>query len=243
MHLGLRTRSRTLLYFTRVHIRCVSQIYRTGIGPVTDSEKFLFIDNSIRGGISIASHRHTKANNPLVADYDHNSPHSYITYLDANNLYRGAMTEALPIGYFTFLAEDEVASFDLNATTKSDDYGYILEVDLKYPEHLHDSHSDYPLAAEKLRITNEMLSAYSSFLISKHVTSEKLTPNLYDKTNYVVHCENLRLYLKHGLQLVKVHRILKFRQSAWIKPYIDFNTAKRCAAKSSYLESHNKKSQ
>ena len=140
------------------------------------------------------------------------------------------MSEALPIGDFTFLAEDEVASFDLNATTKSDDYGYILEVDLKYPEHLHDSHSDYPLAAEKLRITNEMLSAYSLMLISKHVTSEKLSPNLYDKTNYVVHCENLRLSLMHGLQLVKVHRILKFRQSAWMKPYINFNTAKRRAA-------------
>ena len=150
------------------------------------------------------------------------------------------MSEALPIWDFTFLAEDEVASFDLNATTKFDDYGYILEVDLKYPEHLHDSQSDYPLAAEKLSITNEMLSAYSSFLISKHVTSEQLSPNRYDKTNYVVHCENLRLYLKHGLQLVKVHSSSKFRQSAWIKPYVDYNTAKRRAAKSSFLQSHYK---
>ena len=112
------------------------------------------------------------------------------------------MSEALPIGYFTFLAEDEVASFYLNATTKLDDYGYILEVDLKYSEHLHDSHSDYPLATEKLRITNEMLSAYSSLLIGKHVTSEK-SPNLYDTTNYIVHCENLRLYLNHGCNWLK----------------------------------------
>ena len=67
------------------------------------------------------------------------------------------MSEALPIGDFTFLPEDEVASFDLDATTKSDDYGNILEVDLKYPEHPLDSHSDYPLAAEKLKITKEML--------------------------------------------------------------------------------------
>ena len=57
------------------------------------------------------------------------------------------MCEALPIGDFTFLAEDEASAFDLNATTKFDDYGYILEIDLKYPEHLHDSQSDYPLAA------------------------------------------------------------------------------------------------
>ena len=82
------------------------------------------------------------------------------------------MGEALPIGDFTFLAEDEVASFHIDAATKSDDYGYILEVNLEYPEHLHDSHTDYPLAAEKLSITKEMLSAYSSSLTSKHVTSE-----------------------------------------------------------------------
>ena len=82
------------------------------------------------------SQRHVKANNPLVPDYDHKSRYSYLTYLDSNNLYDGAMSEALPTGEFTFLPEDEVASFDLDSTTKSDDYGYFLEVDLKYPEHL-----------------------------------------------------------------------------------------------------------
>ena len=69
----------------------------------TDSEKFLFIENSIRGGTTVVSHRYAKANNPLVPDYDQNSPHSYLTYLDANNLYGGAMSEVLPIGDFTFL--------------------------------------------------------------------------------------------------------------------------------------------
>ena len=85
-----------------------------------------------------------------------------------------------------------------------------------------------------------MLSAYSSSLTSNHVPLGKLSPNLYDKTNYVLHYENLRFYLKHGLLLAKLHRILKFRQSAWIKPYIDFNTAKRWAAKSSFLQAHYK---
>ena len=88
-------------------------------------------------------------------------------------MYGRAMSEALPIGDFTFLSEDEVASFDLDATTKSDDYGYILVVDLKNPEHLHDTHSDYHIAAEKLKITKEILSAYSSSLNNNHVTSEK----------------------------------------------------------------------
>ena len=68
------------------------------LGLFTDSEKFFSIENSIRGGIGVVSHRHVKANNPLVPDYDHNSPHSYLTYLDSNNLYGGGMSEALLIG-------------------------------------------------------------------------------------------------------------------------------------------------
>ena len=85
-----------------------------------------------------------------------------------------------------------------------------------------------------------MLSAYSSSLNNNHVTSEKLSPNLYDKTNYVVHYGNLRLYLKHEHKLAKVSRILKLRQSARIKPSIDFNTANRRAAKLSFLHSRYK---
>ena len=49
--------------------------------------KSSFLSRTIRGGISAVSHRHVKANNPLVPDYDHNAPYSHLTYLDANNLY------------------------------------------------------------------------------------------------------------------------------------------------------------
>ena len=77
---------RTLLYFTRIHIDACLKFTEQELDLLTDSEKFLFIENSIRGGISVISHRHAKANNPLVPDYDRNSPHSYLTYLDANNL-------------------------------------------------------------------------------------------------------------------------------------------------------------
>ena len=87
--------------------------------------------NSIRSGISVVSQRHVKANNPLVPDYDNNCPQSYPTYLDSNNLYGGAMSEALPTGHFSFLPEDEVVSFDFDSTTKSDYYSYILKVNLK----------------------------------------------------------------------------------------------------------------
>ena len=127
------------------------------------------------------------------------------------------MSEVLPMGKFSFVAENEVLSFDLDSTKKFDDYGYILEVDLKYPVHLHDAHSGYPLAAQILQITKGVLSAYSSSLTSNHVNPDKLSTNLCDKTNYVIHYKNFRLYLKHGLQQINVNRILKFRHSAWIK--------------------------
>ena len=122
----------------------------------------------------------------------------------------------------------------MSKTATTDDIGFILEVDLKYPVHFHESHNDYPLAAEKVMITQDMLSPYTQSLINKYSSTEKLAPNVNDKIKYVLHYENLRLYLKLGMELVKIHRILQFSQSTWIKPYIDFNTTKRKEAMSSF---------
>ena len=55
---------------------------------------------------------------------------------------------------------------------------------------------------------------------------KKLIPNLGDKTNYVVHYKNLQLYLSLGMKLTKMHKVLKFKHSDWMKKYIDFNTEK-----------------
>ena len=59
---------------------------------------------------------------------------------------------------------------------------------------------------------------------------KKLIPNLNNKTNYVVHCRNLQLYLSSGTKLTKIHRVLKLKKSEWMKKYIDFNTEKRANA-------------
>ena len=112
--------------------------------------------------------------------------------------------------------------------------GYSLEVDLKYPDELHELHNDYPLAPEKLAVSSDMLSKYCKKIADKYEIKvgdvKKLIPNLGNKTNYVVHYRNLQLYLSLGMKLTKIHRVLKFKQSDWMKKYIDFNTEKRMNA-------------
>ena len=126
-----------------------------------DPEQFLFVENSIRGGMSVVCHRHATAKNVFVPNYNPYDPTSWILFVDANNLYGHAMSEPLPTGNFKFLSPKEIEKFDMSKTAATDDVGIILEVDLKYPVHLHELHNDYPLAAEKIKITHDMLSPYS----------------------------------------------------------------------------------
>ena len=76
-----------------------------------------------------------------------------------------------------------------------------------------------------------MLSGYCKKIADKYgikvVNVKKLIPNLGDRINYVVHCRNLQLYLSLEMKLSKIQKVLKFKQSDWIKIYIDFNTEKR----------------
>ena len=131
-----------------------------------------------------------------------------------------------------------VDNFDLNSVSENSPTGYILEVDLEYPDELHVLHNDYPLAPEKLAIPYDMLSNYCKKIADKYGIKVgdimKLIPNLGDKTNYVLHYRNLQLYLSLGMKLTKIHRVLKFKQSDWMKKYIDFNTEKRTNAANSF---------
>ena len=94
--------------------------------------------------------------------------------------------------------------FIKNCNEESDE-GYFFEVDVQYPENLHELHNDLLLLPEKMKIEKV----------------EKLVANLHDKTEYVIHIRNLKHALNHGLVLKKVHRVIKFNQNAWLKPYID----------------------
>jgi len=156
---------------------------------IADPEAYLMIENSIRCGISTISNRYAKAINPYTVDgYDPEQPTNFITYLDANNLYGLAQSQPLPVGDFQFLTPDEISKFNVMDIPQDSPTGYIVDCDLEYPSTLHNSHSDYPLAPEHLTVTKDMLSPFAQNLIGQDWRpTNKLIPNLYDKTNYVTH--------------------------------------------------------
>lgn len=203
---------------------------------LSDIDMHLFIEQGIRGGVAMISNRFAAANNPLLSDkYKKTLPTSWIQYYDCTNLYGTAMVEKLPYKNFSWLTHEEIENFDYENIPEEGKYGYIVECDLCYPIHLHALHNDYPLAPEKKIPPQNITSPF--FVDCKHEKkskTSKLLTTLEDKHNYVLHLKNLKLYTSLGLQLTKIHRVLKFRQSHWLRPYIEFNTVKRKEARNNF---------
>ena len=218
-------------YFSSPGLSWDAMLKMTGIKleKISDIDKYLFIEKGQRAGISYIAKRYAKANNKYMNDYNPKKPSTFITYLDKNNLCGWTMSEYLPYGEFKWL--ENIDGFDVMTIDEKSDTDYIFEVDLEYSDELYELHNDYPLAPEKLAVSNDILSKYCKRIDDKYKIKvgdvKKLIPNLGNKTKYVLHYRNLQLYLSLGMKLTKIHRVLKFKQSDWMKKYIDFNTEKR----------------
>ena len=187
---------------------------------LSDVDKLLMIEKGIRGGISIISNRYGKANNKYMKDHNKKELSKYLMYLDANNLYGAAMSEKLPVHSFKWMTTQEIENIFNNQIVQVwEKTPCILEVDLEYPEKLHDLHNDYPLAPERVECDHGV---------------KKLIPNLRHKNNYVIHYKNLMQCLRLGMKLKKIHRGIKFTEAAFLKPYIDKNTSLRALAKNNF---------
>ena len=186
---------------------------------LTDYDMLLMVEEGIRGGICHSIHRHVKANNKYMENYDKNEESSYIQYLDADNLYGCAMSQKLPVNNFKWVEDtSKINEQFIKNYNENNKKGYILEVDVKYPKKLHDSHSDLPFLPKRIKIDK----------------CKKLVCNLLNKKKYVIHIKSLKQALNHGLKLKKIHRIIEFNQKAWLKPYIDMNTELRKLAKGDF---------
>lgn len=162
-----------------------------------DESMIDIIIENIRGGISTVSVR------KWLVDDDNNS----IFYFDANNLYGWSMSQSLPYDEFCYINDcEDVLKLILDYNI-DDDYGYILTVDVWYPEHLYESHNELPFLPQRI--------------------NDKLCLSLLNKKMYTCHILNLQQAILSGLQLEKVWSIIRFKQSKWLEKYISMNTQLR----------------
>ena len=224
-------------YYTLPNFAWDAMLLKTGIELelLHDEEVYKMIEQGLRGGMVQCAYKKAIANNKYMGeDYDKSKPSSYISYLDANNLYGLAMCKKLPYKNIKFVkdnfTEEDIKYYNSDYSSK----GYILDVDLEYPKECHDKHIDYPLAPEIMNITADMLSDVQKQIYKKYNNgndpkdekTNKLILNVMDKQNYVLHIDILKFYLKQGLKIKKINRVIEFRHKQWLKPWIDFNTEK-----------------
>ena len=140
---------------------------------LTDYDMLLMFEKGIRSGITQAVRCYAKANNKYLGElYKPDDEISYLQYLDANNLYGWAMSEALPTHGFKWVKNvEEFTAKRITKLAKKNKHGYLLDVDVDYPEELHEKHNELPFLPEKMEIDKVM----------------KLVPNLFNKKQYVVH--------------------------------------------------------
>ena len=124
------------------------------------------------------------------------------------------MSQKLSVNKFEQIEETSQFNEDFKKNyNEENDEGYFLEVDVQYPEKLHELQNNLPFLPERKKIKK----------VKKLVTN-LYDNDLYDKNEYVIHIRNLKQALNHGLILKKVHRVIKFNQKDLFKPYIDMNT-------------------
>ena len=205
-------------YLTAPAFAWDSMLKMTGVKLelLKDVDMHPFFEKQIRGGVSTAFHRFAKANNKYMKDFDEKQPSNFIMYFDANSLYPTAMLEPLPVGGFKWMSENELNKW--KEFVEKEDVGCVLEVDLEYPAELHDEHNDYPTAPESLEMGGV----------------KKLIPNLMNKKSMVLHGKSLQQYLSLGMKLKKIHRGIRFKEEAFMKPFIELNTKLRTAAKNDF---------
>lgn len=135
------------------------------------------------------------------------------------------MSQALPYGGIKWVENTE--NFDVKYIPDDTSIGYFLEVDIDYPSDLHDKHKDLPFCSQHINPKTGNPPTKASELT-------KLMTTLHPKEKYVIHYRTLKQAIRNGLFVTKVHRVLQFNQSPWLKSYIDLNTELRKAAKNEF---------
>ena len=221
-------------YYTAPSLSWDAMMKKTNIKfeLLTDIDMVNFVESGIRGGLSQISKRHAEANNKYMKTYEKSKEDSYITYLDANNLYGGAMSEYLPYKSFKWNKDIWTREKILDLNDKGDK-GYLFAVDLHIPVKLHDYFNGYtPLPINK-SIKKKDLNEWQQKDYNE-TKVEKLCCSLEDRKDYVVNYRMLKLALSLGYELKNVNKVLEYEQKPFLKEYIDLNTNLRTKANNDF---------
>ena len=235
-------------FYTTPSLAWQAMLQKTGIelDLITDKTMYLMIENGIRGGISqVCGDRYVDVSdknfitNPEINESDPNQ--EWLLYVDANNLYGHSMSQKLPYGNFEWMSGNDLEEFKRGVISKTldedGDEGYIFLVDITNVGDK-EKFKNLPLISEKKAVGNEYLSNYTKNLYTtdnklNRVPNEKLISDFKPKKNYTIHYKNLIYCLRQGLEIT-IKRGIKFSQSNWLQPYIDFNTNLRAQAKNEF---------
>ena len=134
---------------------------RETIDLIQDAEMYTTFERGIRGGLTFTN-KHCVTRQ--VGDANAGTQNVILGYIDQNNLYGSSLCRPLPHSEFKWLTETELEYFrdvrHLLALEDDADYGYLFEVDLDYPSHLHDTTADFPLAPESGEVRSDMFSPF-----------------------------------------------------------------------------------
>ena len=215
-----------------------AMLLKTGISlqQMSDLQVLDIMERQKKGGLTfVGAKRHVVANNKYMENYDSNKESNYIMYLDANNLYGWAMSQFLP--YDDVKINTDITRDVILNTPDENETGYVIECDLHFPKEIHEKLKQFPPAPENIVPKTEWLSDYQKELREKNGiknSTTKLVPHLTDSTKYRIHYRNLKYIVDLGVEIKQVHNIVSFKQKAWLKPYIDFNTQMRKEAKNEF---------
>ena len=186
----------------------------------------LFFERGIRVGIiGVGELRHFTANNPHLNSFDPNEKTTFGAFFAVTSPYAGTMQKMVPLGNYKW--NSVITRDQILGTLEDSNVGYCVQVDLKYPQHLHDSHNGLPLAPEKLCVRSSWFSPSAKVFGLKSNKTPNLVETLFDKKIYVCHYENLKFYVNHGLVVDNLHRVCEFEKSKWLGVYIEKNSVMR----------------
>ena len=223
--------------------RAMFRFTQVTLDLLLDKEMYFFYEESIRGGLTQLTKHYVKAENNYTMPEKYNDINDYSSHLyllDANGLYSWAMTQYLPTGEHEWIDDEEVWA-SLFPTDNLDawpvwngDWGYTIMCDLDYPPEIHYLTQSLPLAPNREEITaydytETMMKEYiATYPCASGIkTEKKLVATQRDKKNYIVHYRLLNLYLKLGMKLQRIIKVVRFKQSAFMAPYINYNIEQR----------------